>query len=333
VRGGLPGGWHVVTHKVSRLDVTVGLDGLTLDVRAGQSSYVGRLIRRPASLAVGERLHVRLVLPLEDRISPTEDCVDVLADVTALSGQAGLLQTPWVPGLTLTMQVFRLSRGYEDLPLVPHTPPPVGDGPLGVLPPLAALSSLPRKAEPLPEEDPTGVMGNLAEMPLQDVLQGLEMTRRTARVDLRGSDGTQGVLFVDKGVITDAQAGDVAGEDAFFALMLLTRGRFRIRFGREAPRITVDKPAAYLLLEAVRRQDELGRNAPAPVVVELPPIPDGARFGHFFAEARGTSSTTLPPAPAPRSVTLASQLPGEGMLDALHHSNPFWGDSVSFPPG
>lgn len=338
----------MVEHKVSRLDVTVGADGLTLDVRAADTRYTGRLLRKPASVAVGERLHVRLVLPLDASSSQAkEDCVDVLADVHVLCGQAGVLQAPWEPGLGFTMQVHRLSRGYEGLPLVPHTPPPLDIpslAPLNITAPpgmVAQENQAPSRATtrsdpPVEGEDPTGVMGNLAEMPLQDVLAGLEMTRRTARVDLRGSDGLQGSLCVDKGIITHAQAGDVDGEEAFFALMRCSRGRFRIRFGRTAPRISIDKPAAYLLLEAMRRQDETARKAPAPLPLEvaLPPIPDGARFGHFFAEARSRATgSTLPPAPAPRSVTLANQLPPEDVMDGLQHSNPFWGDSVSFPPG
>jgi hypothetical protein len=296
--------------KVSVLEAVVGRDPVTLGVSAAGLLYTGRLLQRPRQLAVGERLHVRLVVPTSS--TAVEDCVDVLCTVTAVEGEVGAYAAAWVPGLRFTLEVTRLSRGCADLPLTAVTPPVL--------------------AAPEENSDPTGVLGNLAELPLGEVVQTLEMGRKTARVDLRGTDGVEGHVFVARGAVLDAQTADLSGNDAFFALLRVTRGRFRIRFGREAPRRTIQDPTPYLLMEAARRADEEKRVAPAPVVIAppLPDIPEGAAFGHFFAEAR----TGLGPAPTPRSVAAADLLPPEITPSrAMAGGNPFWMDSSSNPPG
>ncbi len=109
-------------------------------------------------------------------------------------------------------------------------------------------------------EEP-GVSGNLSWMGVVELVQALEMSRRTARVDLATSDGAAGVLFVERGAVVHARFGALSGSDAFFSMCALRAGRFCVSFA-VTPARTVACSTAGLLLEAMRRTDEGRRAAP-----------------------------------------------------------------------
>lgn len=125
-----------------------------------------------------------------------------------------------------------------------------------------------------------GVVGTLKQMSLPEILQGLEMGRRTALIDVAAITGERGQLAVIEGQVRHAsyRAASLAastpnntasntpeswGEDAFYAVLQHTNGFFRIRYGsvgdvgQQGPLIR--KPTGFLLLEAMRRLDEQQR--------------------------------------------------------------------------
>lgn len=129
-----------------------------------------------------------------------------------------------------------------------------------------------------------GVVGTLKQMSLPEILQGLEMGRRTALIDVAAIAGERGQLAVIEGQVrhasyraaslsANASANAAAntstntpeswGEDAFYAVLQHTNGFFRIRYGsvgdagQQGPLIR--KPTGFLLLEAMRRLDEQQR--------------------------------------------------------------------------
>lgn len=109
------------------------------------------------------------------------------------------------------------------------------------------------------DTEPSGIFGTLREMSLVELLQSLELSRKTACVMVRPKGAAPGEVFVDFGRVVYARAGDLEGEEAFFALAHCRRGAFRVRFHTEPPARNIDRPTAYLVLEAHRRLDEEGR--------------------------------------------------------------------------
>jgi len=108
--------------------------------------------------------------------------------------------------------------------------------------------------------EPTGVMGTLKQMSVAEIVQSLELGRKTARVELVPNDGPKGVFAFDTGQIVFATRDDgLEGEKAFYALAKHQEGFFRIHYGDQGPRRNIDKPTTFLLLEAMRLMDEDGR--------------------------------------------------------------------------
>lgn len=113
--------------------------------------------------------------------------------------------------------------------------------------------------------EPTGVIGTLRQVSLAEVLQGLELTRKTARIEVRASEqDPQGVVYLRGGQIVWAEIGGVFGEPAFYRMAAMRQGMYRVRFGRSSSETNIEKPLAFLILEAMRRMDETSAEAPEP---------------------------------------------------------------------
>ena len=106
---------------------------------------------------------------------------------------------------------------------------------------------------------PTGVMGTLRQMSLPEIVQSLEMGRKTAIVDVVPQDAEKGAIGFEGGAIRFAECGPLLGNDAFFALMRHKEGFFRIHYGDAPKSLNIDAPTTYLLLEAMRLMDEEGQ--------------------------------------------------------------------------
>ncbi len=127
---------------------------------------------------------------------------------------------------------------------------------------IVALDNLrhPASAAPAPvetlEPEPSGIHGTLRRMNVIDLVQSLELSRKTAVVTVSAPDGAEGLLAFDAGELTFARWRAETGEEAFFALAALTDGAFRVGFGAPPDGRNVHQPTMGLLLEAVRRRDE-----------------------------------------------------------------------------
>ncbi|HHC25103.1 MAG TPA: DegV family EDD domain-containing protein [Desulfobacterales bacterium] len=93
--------------------------------------------------------------------------------------------------------------------------------------------SLPEEFLSLPEESPSLSEGwDLAEMSLNDIMQFAESDCKSGELALKNSKGeTLGKAFFSKGRLTDAQMGQLEGEEAFYALMEIKEGasEFHVR--------------------------------------------------------------------------------------------------------
>lgn len=118
-----------------------------------------------------------------------------------------------------------------------------------------ARQILSRAAEPASAR---GVSGSLTEMSLPDVVQILSNGRKTGRLILR-SGGKSGEISFGEGAIWDARFGELSGEDAFYSLVTLTVGDFRLDPEHVPKERKIQHSTESLLLEGMRRLDESGR--------------------------------------------------------------------------
>ncbi|MBI1946405.1 MAG: DUF4388 domain-containing protein [Deltaproteobacteria bacterium] len=251
------------------------LDGRgSVEVSSGAVRLLGVLREVPHLFVEGAQLQVTLQVGNER----FDAVCRVLDDAVACA-----------PGSRVALEVLRAApagiSGIEPFDLVPLTPNdlPAPKGghyvltpPFGSLPPQTAFADA-----PIEDDEPTGVIGTLREMPVSEIVQTLASGRRDAIVEIKPKSDTAGSLAIEKGRVVFAQKGRLVGEDAFYALFMATRGAFRIRYGRHVDHPNINRETTYLLLEAARHLDELnsGRRerpldvpAPPPLASSVPPV-------------------------------------------------------------
>ncbi|MFC1836526.1 ATP-binding protein, partial [Thermodesulfobacteriota bacterium] len=95
-----------------------------------------------------------------------------------------------------------------------------------------------------------------------DILEYVQLTLFMGQrmvLEIQSRDGNRGFLFVDKGEIRHAVCGELEGEDALYRCLAFKGGHFASLPWREPQRTTIHRSGEYLLLEAARRRDEMGR--------------------------------------------------------------------------
>ncbi len=107
-----------------------------------------------------------------------------------------------------------------------------------------------------------GVTGTLGLFSLVDLFQLLSGAMRTGRLAVQHPVVPARVYF-ERGRITHAEFGDLEGEEAVYALFEDERGTFEFVVGLPAPRRSVGSATENLVLEALRRLDELRRDQPS----------------------------------------------------------------------
>jgi response regulator RpfG family c-di-GMP phosphodiesterase len=114
------------------------------------------------------------------------------------------------------------------------------------------------KAAPTPPEGVSGLTGRLEDFGISDILQILNLGRKTARVDIIG-DRTRGMIYLQNGNVVHASTGDLRGKDAFLHMMQWEAGVFNIHHGQTTEEVNIKMDTVHLLLEAARALDERGR--------------------------------------------------------------------------
>jgi hypothetical protein len=297
-----------LSEEATLLTVTLRDPRGLVDVVAGDVRYSGEITDAPRSVTVGQRLAMALepkgASPFDGIVEVMGKVQQIDADSGALPNTplfGGLVLQFEVARMTRSATLFsdeaatsehafdfeslgsRLeSKVFKRRPVVASlelmgiedegdeprseyadttmAPPPVMTDPGAD----AAVS-----AEGQPEREPTGVIGTLRMINLAEVVQGLELGRKTARIEVRPDDDWFGRVYVKDGAVVHAEilggGADAArqeGDVAFFALVGVHTGTYRVSFEREAAKQTIDAPTAYLILEAMRRLDEAGREEP-----------------------------------------------------------------------
>lgn len=125
------------------------------------------------------------------------------------------------------------------------------------------------------------IEGNLAQIPLVDLLQILAVNRKSGRLSVE-REGEKAEIALEEGRVFDAQMGPVVGEKALWRLLTRREGQFAFVPGGGAVEDRIGRKVEELVLEGLRQADELARllpNMPAPQDVleravhlsELPP--------------------------------------------------------------
>jgi hypothetical protein len=93
--------------------------------------------------------------------------------------------------------------------------------------------------------------GNLSSVKLADVVQMCCLACMDGDLQLVHANFA-GHIFVRKGQVVHAQAGNKQGEDAFYSLLSLKEGSFSFKKGVGSPKSTIEADWEYLLVEGAR---------------------------------------------------------------------------------
>jgi DNA-binding response OmpR family regulator len=108
------------------------------------------------------------------------------------------------------------------------------------------------------------VRGNLAQMSCMDLLQSLEMGRKSCSL-LLGRNGEQCEMYFTEGQINHAVYGNLRGDEAVYKVLTWNGGNFQINFNATSPEQTCTRSTQGLLMEGLRLLDESNRDSEANV--------------------------------------------------------------------
>ena len=113
----------------------------------------------------------------------------------------------------------------------------------------------------------TRFAGRLSDMGVVDLIQTIEVSRKTGLIHFRADEKRQATLFFKDGRVIDAEAGHLQGEDAVYRLLTWNDGDFEALFRPVRRKPVIEMSAQALLMEGMRRLDEWGR-----MQEQLPPL-------------------------------------------------------------
>ena len=113
----------------------------------------------------------------------------------------------------------------------------------------------------------TRFAGRVADMPVVDVIQTIEISRKSGVIQFVGERNRQAAIYFRDGRVIDAEAGALQGEDAVYRLLTWSEGDFEVVFRTVRRREVIATSSQGLLMEGMRRLDEWSR-----LLDSLPPL-------------------------------------------------------------
>jgi CheY-like chemotaxis protein len=104
------------------------------------------------------------------------------------------------------------------------------------------------------------VRGNLSQMNVIDLMQSLEMGRKSCQLKLNNAGENCEVFFVE-GQVKHATYGSLKGDEAVFRVLRWTGGNFELNFECKTDQETTQLNTQGLLMEGLRLLDEAQRDA------------------------------------------------------------------------
>jgi CheY-like chemotaxis protein len=117
--------------------------------------------------------------------------------------------------------------------------------------------SLEKMAREAPGE--SVLRGSLAQMNVLDLLQSLDMGRKTCVLTLT-NNGEKCKMYFTEGQINHAVYGDLKGDPAVYKVLTWTAGTFEIDFAGSSSEQTITQSSQGILLEGLRLLDEANRD-------------------------------------------------------------------------
>jgi CheY-like chemotaxis protein len=119
------------------------------------------------------------------------------------------------------------------------------------------------------------VRGSLTQMNVIDLMQSLEMGRKSCQLSLTNEGDKCEVFFVE-GQVKHATYGSLVGDQAVFKVLRWTGGNFQLDFEGKTAKETTQLNTQGLLMEGLRLLDESQRDASADAEPAPDPAPPGA---------------------------------------------------------
>ena len=113
----------------------------------------------------------------------------------------------------------------------------------------------------------TRFAGRLTDMGVIDLIQTIEVSRKSGLIHFRVDDERRADLYFRDGKVIDADAGALQGEEAVYRLLTWTDGEFEVVFRNVRRKDVIKISSQALLMEGMRRLDEWGR-----LLEQLPPL-------------------------------------------------------------
>ncbi len=108
------------------------------------------------------------------------------------------------------------------------------------------------------EHDLTG--GTLTGISMPSFLQLIEMEQNTCLMEVKSTEGEQGLLYFNKGVLFDAVFDKENGEEAVYSMLILDDVKISFRnLPSKKLKKKIETPLMKLLMEGIRRKDELAQ--------------------------------------------------------------------------
>jgi DNA-binding response OmpR family regulator len=117
------------------------------------------------------------------------------------------------------------------------------------------------------KKDGTRFAGRVADIPVVDVIQTIEVSRKSGVIQFTGGPNRNATIYFRDGKVIDAEAGTLQGEDAVYRLLTWNDGDFEVEFRTVRRRETISMSSQGLLMEGMRRLDEWSR-----LLEQLPPL-------------------------------------------------------------
>ena len=115
-------------------------------------------------------------------------------------------------------------------------------------------------------EGRTRFAGDLSDVGVVDLVQTIELNRKSGIIHIVNRDGRRGSIFFRDGKVIDAEVGRLSGANAMYRLFSWSEGQFAVEFKQIRRHDVIDTPMAPLLMEGMRRLDES-----AHLLEKLPP--------------------------------------------------------------
>jgi CheY-like chemotaxis protein len=135
------------------------------------------------------------------------------------------------------------------------------------------------------------VRGSLAQMNVIDLMQSLEMGRKSCQLSLSNA-GDKCEVFFAEGQVKHATYGALVGDEAVFKVLRWTGGNFQLDFEGKTDKETTQLNTQGLLMEGLRLLDESQRDGGA----EAEAVPAAAAASSTTLSS--SSQTTPQPAPS-----------------------------------